>query len=138
MRKLAKTNDGEILREGMCGTLESIMEALENEVKELSEKVEQKSGIKINLKVERIGKISDEKWLVMISGLGWTEETNQIEFIIKWLKDTSPSHFHLFKKSPCNHEEHYLCMLRATGADIAKEMGIFTHHKQIPGVLSRW
>ena len=137
VQKMQETDNRAIIEAAMCEALAKIIGELPEEVEKLNKTVKEKVNVELNLKIENYEKIKDEKWMVTVSGMDWTGNKKKKVFVIEWQKNLCPACFHLLERKEHRDHDYYLTVMSAKAAVVARELGIFTHSRQIPEVLSR-
>ncbi|KKP94606.1 MAG: hypothetical protein US25_C0028G0003 [Candidatus Moranbacteria bacterium GW2011_GWE1_36_7] len=134
-------DSGEILREPMLQCLKRITEELAERLQEVNRFVEEKTSKKLNLEVISIVQKTETDYRIRVRGISHTGRMVEEEFQILWWSHTCPAHFHLHQWGRVafgpGYNFIYCGVIDAWSKILAREIGIYTHHLQIPGVLSR-
>lgn len=133
--------DNEILRVPMLKCLARIIEELTEGLQRVNQSVEEKTEEKLNLEAVSITKKAEDDFRIKIRGTAFTRRTVEEEFQVLWMGNTCPTHFHLLQWDRVAFGPGcafiYRGVIEASSEVLAREIAIYTHHLQIPGVLSR-
>ncbi|MDD5464096.1 MAG: hypothetical protein PHP62_03025 [Candidatus Moranbacteria bacterium] len=133
--------DGEILRVPMLQCLKRITEELGDKLKDVNRLVEEKSDKKLNLAVVSVIQKAEDDFRIKVRGISHTGKMVEEEFQVLWRSYTCPAHFHLLQWGRVafgpGYNFIYCGVISARSEILAREIGIYTHHLQIPGILSR-
>ena len=133
--------DGEILRIPMLQCLKRITEELAEKLQDVNRCVEEKTDTKLNLEVISITQRKEDDFRIKVKGVAFTGRVTEEEFQVLWWSHTCPAHFHLQQWGRVafgrGYNFVYCGVIEARSEILAREIGIYTHHLQIPGILSR-
>lgn len=138
---MPRENNGETLREPMLECLKRVTEELAEKLEELNKLVKEKTGKDLKLEILSVVQHAADDYRIKVRGIAFTSKTTEEEFQVKWMSDTCPSSIHLLQWRMVafgrGRNFIYCGVVDATSEALAKEIAIYTHHMQIPGVLSR-
>lgn len=136
-----KTGAEECLREPMLQILARIIAELKDQLQVLNELVKKEAGIVLNMEITHVCRVADDDWRIKVKGNSFTGRENEEEFKLVWWSHTCPANFHLLQwgKGAFSFEYNFLYsgVVEPNARYIAREIAIYTHHQQIPKVLSR-
>lgn len=131
----------EIRRDAWRNILERMLEELPAALEVINKKVEASTGKKLGLQVISIIGNPEDDYRIKVSGMTSSNGYVTEEFQVMWKEDTCPNYFHLFQWNQLpfmgGNDFIFNCLVEPSSQSLAKEVAIFTHHMQIPGVLSR-
>lgn len=131
----------EILRVPMLVCLKRVIGELADKLQGINELVEKRTGQKLDLKIVSVDQIKKEDFRIKVSGITTSKRETEEEFQVLWWSNTCPTYFHLLQRDriaySCGHEFIYRGLVDARSEILGREVAIWTHRMQIPGVLSR-
>jgi hypothetical protein len=138
---MMKTKASECLKEPMLQVLTRVINEISDQFKILNQLVEEKAGRKLNLQIVNILQVTENYWRIKVKGNSFTGRETKEEFKLVWWEHTCPANFHLLQWGRVafgpGYNFIYGGVVEPNAEYIAKELAIYTHHEQIPGVLSR-
>jgi hypothetical protein len=133
--------DGEVLRVPMLQCLKRITKELADKFQDVNKFVEEKTGKKLNLELISVVQKAEDDFRIKVRGTVFTKRITEEEFQVVWWIHTCPAHFYLLQWDQVafgrGHNFLYSGVIEAKSEVLAKEIAIYTHHEQIPRVLSR-
>ncbi len=138
-KRLVETNKH--LKGPMLQCLSRIIEELDTQLHFWNKTVEEKTGKNLGLRITDKQKISKNEWILKVEGITHADNPTEELFKIVWWNHTCPTSFHLFQWGEISlsytRDFIYSGVIQPHSNFIAKEIAIFTHHLQIPNILSR-
>ncbi|MFA7208755.1 MAG: hypothetical protein WC120_00570 [Parcubacteria group bacterium] len=131
----------EYIRGTMLDILARIMGDMNYQLQNLNRVVEKKDGRKLNLRLLDVHQAAEDDWRIRIKGDSSAGRESEEEFQIVWWPDTCPENFHLLQLEwtafGSGRDFVYRGVMAQSAESIARELAIYTHGEQIPGILSR-
>lgn len=132
---------GEILGVPMLQCLKRITEELADKLRDLSGFVKERTGKNLNLELVSIVQNAENDFRIKVRGITHSGRMTEEEFQVLWLNHVCPAYFHLYQRDrvpfDIGYAFVYCGVIEANSEILAKEIAIYTHHLQIPGILSR-